>query len=247
MLLALICIAIVSLPGCERRATESAELVASLRAENEALRRQSISLLGENAALRAQLMGQPAWQSSAQLRRIGGTGGVTPYARICSRGQALLGFYGRAGGVIDALAPVCSPLDSALLTTADGSLAPVETALEPLGGPGGADFDRLCDAGSHVVGIRGRAGANVDALELVCGRTSGAAPPDDARPSRRRSDSAVLPPVGGSGGLPFDRSCPEGWVVMGVSGRYGRFIDSLTVHCGPVGEPSELQEGATAP
>jgi hypothetical protein len=63
-----------------------------------------------------------------------------------------IGLGGRAGALVDALGLRC-----------DSGPA------EPIGGPGGAPFERDCPAGTVLVGLKARIGAALDAVGPVCG------------------------------------------------------------------------------
>lgn len=44
----------------------------------------------------------------------------------------------------------------------------------------------------------------------------------------------VLDSVGGPGGSSYEKTCPPGWVVVGITGGEGRVVDSLAVICKPL-------------
>jgi len=44
----------------------------------------------------------------------------------------------------------------------------------------------------------------------------------------------VLDSVGGPGGSSYEKTCPPGWVVVGISGGEGRVVDSLALICKPI-------------
>lgn len=44
----------------------------------------------------------------------------------------------------------------------------------------------------------------------------------------------VLDSVGGPGGNSYEKTCPPGWVVVGITGGEGRVVDSLAVICKPL-------------
>ncbi|MBI5487558.1 MAG: hypothetical protein HY905_09510 [Deltaproteobacteria bacterium] len=218
--------------GC-RVGQEGDQATAKIHARNQELARELDTLRMENDGLRAQLLGYQPWEGTIQLQRVGGPYGIVPFVRACPRGEAVMGFAGRSGGVIDAVAPLCAPLDRSALRGLTGATT-VETELRLAGGNGGGAFRTACAPGSYVVGVRGRAGGAIDALEPLCEDTSladaSAAPLGEAVPRTR--PVATLAKVGGSGGAPFESRCPAGWVVVGVSGRIGDFVQSLAVQCG---------------
>lgn len=194
---------------------ERAEVSGELFAENLDLKRLVLALEAENASLRAAVMGFRPWPSTVQLKHVGGAGGLVPFIRACNAGEAVFGVRGRAGSLLDALAPVCTRLEGPKGEN-------IETELDAAGGLGGSPFARMCPSGTYVVGIKGRAGDLVDAIELLCNDPF------------KQGDPAVLPTVGGTGGQAFERRCPPGFIVIGFSGRYDKQINSLSVHCGKV-------------
>ena len=217
--------------GC-RVGQEGGQVTAKVHARNQALAVELETQRVENDALRAQLLGYVPWEGTVQVGRVGGVHGLVPYARVCPQGEAVIGFAGRVGGVIDALAPLCAPLDrSGLLGVVEGS--PVETELRQAGGTGGGPFRSVCDPGSHVVGLKGRVGSAIDAVEPMCEDTSwvGVSPAPPGAAAGRPRPVKVLPKVGGGGGAPFESRCPAGWVVVGISGRCVDLGHSLSLHC----------------
>ncbi|MBI5499543.1 MAG: hypothetical protein HY907_04835 [Deltaproteobacteria bacterium] len=231
-LLAALAASSAALLGC-RVGQEGGQVTAKVHARNQELERELDVLRAENDGLRAQLLGYQPWQGTIQLARVGGPYGIVPFVRTCPRGEALTGFAGRSGGVVDAIAPLCAPLDRTPLRGLTGATT-VETELRPAGGNGGGVFRAACAPGSHVVGLRGRAGGAVDAIEPLCQDTSwvGAGPPPAGEAALRARPVTALPKIGGSGGTPFESRCPEGWAVVGTSGRIGDFVQSLALHCG---------------
>lgn len=103
-----------------------------------------------------------------------GANANTPAQLRCPADTAVIGFGGRAGGLIDQLTLRCSALEVGV----DG-LAPtgVVTETDPVGGTGGTAFDDTdCPAGKLAIGGYIRAGGSVDGFGLICGNT-GFAPP----------------------------------------------------------------------
>ncbi len=98
-----------------------------------------------------------------------------------------------------------------------------------VGGSGGSPYALACPPGSAATGILGRAGSNVNQVQVQCtgvvnGTLSGA--------------SATTARAGGGGGSPYDLGCPAGYVVVGIRGRVGNggagVIDMLSVDCAAV-------------
>lgn len=56
-----------------------------------------------------------------------------------------------------------------------------------------------------------------------------------ARTTRTTGDATmVLQRAGGEGGIPYTRMCPRGYVVVGIQGAAGGFIDSIQLVCAPL-------------
>ncbi len=114
--------------------------------------------------------------------------------------------------------------------------------LERAGAPAGTHpFVRLCPNGRHAIGLRGRAGALVDELVVVCA----------ASPGENGAFGLELDPVGrfAAGGTPFERLCAEGHVLIGLDGTAGDLLDSITPICGAragSGEAAADAEGSGA-
>jgi len=227
---------------------ERSEVVTEVHNENRELRRQNLALMTENAQLRARALGQRPWTGTIALKAAGGAGGKVPFLRACPHGEALAGINGHAGTLVDEIVPACRRLD--VVPPPAGPDAPTMTnELEPIGRSEGAAYERLCPPGSLLAGFRGRAGAAIDSLQPVCVErhparipatgdpaTPSKAPATDDRPAPSK-DPAPLPAVGGSGGQPFTRVCPDGWVAIGLSGRVESAPASIVVHCGRLEAP----------
>ena len=212
---------------------ERVEITLQVHAENTELRHQAVALQTENAFLRAALLGRQPWTGTVQLKHAGGTGGLVAFARVCPRGEAMAGLSGHAGQFVDEIAPLCTAIDRP-----EGEKVPeggeVATELDPAGGSGGAAFTRMCRPGSHLVGLRGRAGEAIDAIEPICRDTQATLAAAGSGP-KPFATALSLPVIGGGGGEPFDRSCPTGWAMVGVSGRHGKYLTSLSPLCGRLG------------
>jgi cysteine-rich repeat protein len=97
----------------------------------------------------------------------------SPLTSRCPANQMVVGFAGRAGGLMDQIALRCAPL---LVTETESGYSVtrgVVTALTPAGGTGGAAFpDTDCGTGQIASGANIRAGDSVDAFGLLCGQPS---------------------------------------------------------------------------
>ena len=100
------------------------------------------------------------------------------------------------------IAVVCGlALSGSALAAADYSDTPV------FGGGGGGSFRAYCPQNAYLIGIGGRTGSWIDAIQPICAQWN-------------TSTQAFNPPVagnasGGSGGGPATLLCPAGMVVRG--------------------------------
>ncbi len=150
---------------------------------------------------------------------IGGSGGGT-YDLRCNAGEALVGIYGRGGGMIDQVGALCVT-PSASYESWQGE--PVRRG--SAGGNGGGDFVRQCPSGSYVSGFSGRAGGLVDQIQIECARPLAAGILDSRNATRLES-------VGGGGGnQQSSRICPSNLPANGIFGRGGSRIDAFGLLC----------------
>jgi hypothetical protein len=159
--------------------------------------------------------------------------GGSPYSIPCATGAAVVGFYGRSGSEIDAIGPVCAPIQ--LFERTDTTPWRYEvrggtrTDTSTRGGGGGSPFRATCPANEFVIGVNGRAADRMDAWQFTCGTMSITGNPGSLAVTRTSvSTSAYL---GGSGGSNFSYTCPENRIVTGISGRSGSLLDSISVTC----------------
>jgi hypothetical protein len=185
-------------------------------------------LATELAAVRLELAERSSveaasWPGEVVLERAAGSDGMAPFSRSCPRGEALIGFFTRAGGAVESLLPICQPLIQPP-GLPDGTKLARDLPLVGLprrGDPHGQA--QICPPGEQIVGIAGREGHILDALAPVC----------RARPDGKPH---TLPAAGGTGGSPFERGCPARWLAVGISGRSSDLITSLSLHCAPAGD-----------
>jgi hypothetical protein len=107
-----------------------------------------------------------------------------------------------------------------------GQQAP-PSVVGPVGGNGGAAFAPVqCPAGSVATALQGRAGDDIDRTELWCSPISGTT----------LGAAFFAGGVGGTGGGPYNLSCPAGSAITGVHGLVGvlggnSIVDTLGVSC----------------
>ena len=164
---------------------------------------------------------------------FGGSGG-SAFTLACPNNTVLVGIDGRAGSRVDAITPVCAPLQ----VTPAGSPSPeyayavhtgTATTMGTVGGTGGSVFSARCPADQVVIGMTGRSGDNIDRIGIGCGALS----------ITRVASSwlLVLTPAsstdsyGGSGGSPFSFACPAGQAATGATGRAGDRVDKFGFVC----------------
>lgn len=90
----------------------------------------------------------------------GGNGGTHRGWQYCPAGYGAVGYYGRAGARLDNFGLICANLRNLNQTW----------AMPAFGGSGGSAFSDRCDFSGLLVGLTGRAGANIDQLTGICAR-----------------------------------------------------------------------------
>lgn len=106
--------------------------------------------------------------ATTSLPRRGINPGSSVSAR-CPADQLLVGFEGRAGGLIDQLSLACAPYTVATTGGAGRGVRGTVTLTDPVGGGGGAAFTRIsCSGDGAAQGAALRAGDGLDALGLRC-------------------------------------------------------------------------------
>jgi hypothetical protein len=104
---------------------------------------------------------------------------------------------------------------------ARAQLPPQQTSV--LGGSGGTAFSRDCGSGKVLTGLRGRDGAQVDAIGVFCAPVlaNGTLGPSSA--------TGTL--TGGGGGQSIEARCASGSVVSSLWVNYGVILNSIHVVC----------------
>lgn len=93
-----------------------------------------------------------------------------------------------------------------------------KTLQDPIGGSGGTSFDMLCPDNSHVVGVYGGSGTNIDRIGVKC------------------SDGSDIAPSGGKGGKSFTVSDQNGFNKMNA--YYNTFINGMLINDTKIGMQS---------
>lgn len=151
--------------------------------------------------------------------RYGGAGGSVDYDMRVPPGFRFVGLQGRSGAHIDAIAAIYDATRSGM-PPGFGTVSPPGPGAgvaEFFGGPGGQYFqDPALAAGTRVAALRVRAGAWIDAIQLVWSGPDGQEYP--------------LVQHGGNGGSPHTFRLEPGEFITALSGRYGHYVDSVQIH-----------------
>lgn len=94
----------------------------------------------------------------------------------------------------------------------------------PAGGSGGSPFRALCATGK-LVGLNVYSGWFVDSVQMICDNGFGTAEAEGVH-------------FGGGGGGWKQLKCRDGYVVSGIHGRDGRFVDRVGITCSSMDDPT---------
>ncbi|BBC25418.1 hypothetical protein [Pseudanabaena sp. ABRG5-3] len=151
----------------------------------------------------------------------GGTGGNS-FTLKCNPNQVAVGISGRSSSYVDKLRVICMhPSDVRVNNT-----SPTQESSNSVGGTGGNQFTRRCEAGSVITGISGRAGWFIDSLKIYCS-------PFNRNTLMAESGLRELALIGSSSGLSnFGRfNCPNNLPGVGFRGRASWYIDAIALTC----------------
>ena len=124
------------------------------------------------------------------------------------------GFEGRSGQYLDAIGLTFSPLRRKSFFGFGSTPQPGQTTLA--GGSGGTEFvDADVPAGGRIVEVRIHAGEYVDSIQMIYSMPDGR-PLEAAR-------------HGGEGGRGVSFRLDQGEYIVGISGRYGEYVDSVRI------------------
>ncbi len=154
---------------------------------------------------------------------IGGAG--EPAVRECADGQSVIGIAALAGARMGDLMLLCATPTAAEYTVT-----------EPIGGPTGAPFTRLCEVGERVLGFSGGADDSLRWIAPVYGYLEAS---DDERWAAAFGEDTPLarplPGIGDEGGEPFVRLCPYGLGVSGMIAEGGGLAFGARFACSTAG------------
>jgi hypothetical protein len=105
------------------------------------------------------------WEGAAyDAPAHGGTGGA-PFRSVCPTGQAMAGFAGRAGSMVDNLQVICGPLG---IREGKVAILSVQAPMGAVGqGTGGTAWQDMCPEGHHMTGVEVRTGTLVDEIRPI--------------------------------------------------------------------------------
>lgn len=119
-----------------------------------------------------------------------------------------------------ALLPLCALLSAG----APFSQALAQSYAGPAGLPGGTHYSDQCGTGK-LVGLSVYTGWYLDSVRMICDNGFGGASPEGSW-------------YGGNGGSPRTLQCDDGFVVRGIHGRDGNYVDRIGITCAYEDDPS---------
>lgn len=145
---------------------------------------------------------------------FGGRGGDRDFRLEVPANFQVAGFAGRAGQYLDAIGLTFIPLRQWSYSSHGSAPQPDQTSLA--GGSGGSEFfDSDIPGGAPIVEVRVEAGEFIDSVQIIYGVPGG--PPHEAEKH------------GGEGGRAATFRLGQGEYIVGLSGRCGRYVDSLRI------------------
>jgi hypothetical protein len=111
--------------------------------------------------------------SAGNTLALRGLNGSSYWSRTCSQNEAVVGFDGRSGALIDQLTLRCAPLIVGKAGNTYTLSVGAASSLAAAGGSGGSAFPRTdCPSGQVATMARIRAGDSIDAFGLGCSTPS---------------------------------------------------------------------------
>ena len=162
---------------------------------------------------------QPSNSVTGPPATAGGSGG-SAFTSDCNSDGVMVGIKVRTGSLVDSVQAVCVKVRS------NGSWAGGTFDGARAGGNGGTASPLICESGSAVQSIFGRAGSLIDAIGVICVTMTGR----NGIVTDVGSGPA-LGPLGGTGGSAFRHDCNGGRLAKGISGSAGTLIDKISLNC----------------
>jgi hypothetical protein len=138
----------------------------------------------------------------------------------CPSGQVLVGVAAKQGWYIDSVAPLCSAV------TSTGVWSGPLSQRASIGGPGGDIKVAQCNENDAVVGMSGKIGRWVTALNVRCRKL--------VSPTTVSSTSSIYSVSAGGalyGTIAEAQTCSSHRAVVALSGRYTLYVNQLTMTC----------------
>lgn len=150
---------------------------------------------------------------------VGGSGG-SPFTSDCNSDGVMVGIKVRTGTLVDSVQAVCVKVRS------NGTWAGGQFDATRAGGNGGTAGSLICQDGSAVQSVFGKAGALIDAIGVSCVTMTGS-----SGVVTTVGGAQGMGPLGGTGGSAFTQDCNGGQIAKGISGSAGTLIDKISVNC----------------
>ena len=146
--------------------------------------------------------------------------------------QAALATAAMLLALASALEPVQAATPDSMLESGKAQGKIPTQIFQPFGARGDAGFEDRCSPGQYLVGLRGRAGAWIDQITIVCSANNG---------NGQLTGYVNGPSRGGNGGGPDESLCKAGetiYTVLPVLTGDGRQVQELVGNCRAVGKKS---------
>jgi hypothetical protein len=185
----------------------------------------AVMLLALGAAGTAQA--QADWNMPA----VGGFGGA-PFVARCEPGDILNGFELQTGDDVDSIRPICARPNTR------SSIGQRHAFSRKFGGDGGTPLQLVCpDQAPAIAGVSiGGEGVHtmiVNDVELFCSDVYPNEPLGQTPTVRFNGPVAEGSTLGRSASsIHRMQTCPAGMVPVGISGRYGQWLDAFGLICG---------------
>jgi C1A family cysteine protease len=118
-----------------------------------------------------QIAGTTVTVTAGAILPTRGKAGASSWTSDCPANQAVVGFSGHSGLLVDQIALRCAPLLASAATSGSSLAVGTTTSLTAMGGTGGSAFAAVsCPTGEVSTMARIRVGDNMDAFGLACAK-----------------------------------------------------------------------------